>query len=502
MENTGQCQSVVDLLPEGVMVLSAEGLVIHLNPAGLAMLEAVSIDQLKSKPFHPLIAPEFRSAFLAMSQKVLAGGSDSLEYQVTGLRGSRRWIETRAVPFLGDANTGPALLAVSRDTTERVQREGRDRYYQKIDAISTLTSSVAHDFNNILTSIVGFATVLKMKLPADDPLKHCAAQILVSTDRAAALTKSLLAFGSAQILSLSPARLSDVVQWGVDSSAPDLPDRVLIQYRDDARPDTKIMVDRSQIEQALRHVILNARDAMPSGGTINITTSILELEDTFISIHGYGTKGVYAVISFTDAGTGMNEQTKRKAFEPFFTTRETGSGLGLGLAIVYGTIKSHKGFVNIYSEAGMGTTVRVYLPVSDMPRDSSSEGQFVPAGQGETILLAEDDQHVLNIMTSILQQFGYKVIAAATGEAALELFREASGRIDLAMLDAILPGISGAELHDEFIRLRPDARIILTSGYTPELLTAKGLTRTGVPFIAKPVSPRDLLRQIRKVLEP
>ena len=502
LENIDQCRSIIDLLPEGVMMLSGEGAIRHLNPAGLAMLEADSLDQLRSKPFLSIIAPEFRSAFLAMFQKVLAGGSDSLEYQVTGLRGTRKWVETHASPFPQEGAGGRWLLAVCRDTTERVQREGRNRYFQKMDAISTLTSSIAHDFNNILTSIVGYANVLKMKLPASDPMKALTLQILASADRAAVLIKSMLAFGSKQILNLSPTPLAKAVRLAMDSAATELPPGIHLQLTDGAPPDTSILVDQSQLEQALRHILLNARDAMPSGGTISITTNIMELEDTFISIHGYGTKGAYAVIAFTDAGEGMNEQTKRKAFEPFFTSREAGRGLGLGLAIVYGTIKSHKGFVNIYSEPGMGTTVRVYLPVADLPRGESVADQLIPSGHGETILLVEDDQHIRNIMTSILQQFGYEVIAAATAEAALDRFREAPDRIHLALLDAVLPGMSGADLCDEILRIHPKTKVILTSGHTLDLLNVKGLSRPGIDFISKPVSPRDLLQKIREVLAP
>jgi CheY-like chemotaxis protein len=383
-----------------------------------------------------------------------------------------------------------------------MQREGRNRYFQKMDAISTLTSGVAHDFNNILTSIVGYANVLKMKLPPDDPLRPLSLQILSSTDRAAALTKSLLAFGSKQILSLRPARLGEVIRSAMNTIASELPDRISMTYAPGAAEDAAVMVDQTQIEQAFRHVILNARDAMPQGGMISITSNIMELEDTFISIHGYGNKGSYAVIAFTDTGTGMDEQTKRKAFEPFFTTKETGKGLGLGLATVYGTVKSHRGFVNIYSEPGTGTTVRVYLPFSDMPRsDRSAEQALIPAGNGETILLAEDDAHIRGIVTTILQQFGYTVLQAATGEGALELFRSGSDRIDLVILDVFLPGMSGSAAHDEIMRIRPGTRALLTSGYTPDLLVAKGLVREGVPLITKPVSPRDLLRKIREVLE-
>jgi two-component system cell cycle sensor histidine kinase/response regulator CckA len=494
---------ILEMLPVGIMILTQDGSVRLLNAAGLGSIEAQSLDQIKGKPFLPIIAPEFRSAFLSLFRNVLAGNTDSLEYQITGMRGTRRWLEMQAVPFSDPSSEKLSMLAVIRDTTERVQREGRNRYFQKMDAIATLTSNVAHDFNNILTSIVGYANILKRKLPADDILQPMTAQILASTDRAAALTKNLLSFGSKQILDLRPTRLDDVIRTFLDTLQQDLGSGIRLSYTGGAPDDITIMVDQNQIMQAFQHILWNARDAMPAGGAIGITTQIMELEDTFISIHGYGTKGSYAVLAFTDTGTGMNDQVRRKAFEPFFTTKEFGRGLGLGLAIVYGTIKSHKGFVNIYSEPGMGTTVRVYLPVSEIRRSSQNdEFGAIPAGKGETILLAEDDQHVRNITISILEQFGYKVVPAATGGEAWDLFRRDPGSFALLMIDMILPVLSGVQVYDAVLKVRPDVKVLFTSGHTPDLLKAKGLSREGVPFIAKPVSPRDLLHKIREVLEP
>jgi PAS domain S-box-containing protein len=324
MDSSGPCRSVLDLLPAGIMVLSAEGAVVHMNPAALASVEAGSLDQMRNKPFLPVIAPEFRSSFLALFQKVCAGGSDSLEYQITGLRGARRWLETHAVPFPDPVTGETLLLAVCRDITERVQREGRDRYFQKMDAIATLASGVAHDFNNILTSVVGYANILKLKLPAADPLHAFPLQILSVTDSAAVLIRKLLAFGSKQLLALSPVRIADLARAATATAAAELGDTATLTFSDSTPADTMVMIDQPQMEQALHHVIQNARDAMPSGGAISITTELTELEDTFISIHGYGSRGSYAVIAVTDAGPGMDETTRRKAFEPFFTTKDTG----------------------------------------------------------------------------------------------------------------------------------------------------------------------------------
>jgi signal transduction histidine kinase len=474
-----------------------------MNPVALASVEAASLDQLRDKPYLPLIAPEFRSSFLALFRKVMDGGRDDLEYQITGLRGTRRWFETRAVPF-PDPGTGErTLLAVCRDTTDRVQREGRDRYFQKMDAIATLAGGVAHDFNNILASVVGYANTLKIKLPEHDPLRTLPVQILSVTDRAGVLIRKLLAFGTRQILQQTPVRVADFVAAvaAQPSAAPGGP--VTVTYRDAMPPDVMAMIDQPQMEQALQHIIQNARDAMPSGGTVGITTELVELEDTFISVHGYGSKGTYAVIAVTDGGRGMDEATRRKAFEPFFTTKDAGTrGLGLGLAIVYGTVKSHKGFVNIYSEQGTGTTVRVYLPVTDRHVSGSGLPELVPMGRGEVILLAEDDGHVRGIMRSVLEQFGYIVLPVSSGDEALRTYRADPDRIALVMLDAVMPGLSGREVLTEVRKVRPEARALFTSGYAADLLKERGLIEPGVPFVTKPVSPIELLRTIREVLHP
>jgi len=482
------------------MLLGPDGAIREINPAGLVMVEADSIERIRGKPFQHIVAPEFRSSFQALVRKVAAGASESLEYQITGLMGTRRWLDTDAIPFRDGSGAVSAILAVTRDSTERVHREGKTRYEQKMEAVSTLTSGIVHDFNNILTAIIGYANVIRMKLAESDPLRPLASQILAASERASGLTKGLLAFGSRQLLSLKPVDLNDTVKRVADTFVRDAGDAIMVDLK---LADTAmtIMADEGQIEQSLMNLLVNARDAMPSGGAVSISIGTLELEDTFISIHGYGTKGTYAVVAITDSGRGMEEQTRKRAFEPFFTTKEAGKGPGLGLAIVYGSIKSHRGFVNVYSEPGIGSTFRVYLPLTGARVPDAAASPLLPEGNGETILIAEDEAAVRRITTSILKQFGYRVLAAADGIEALRLFREHTGPIDLVMLDIVMPGKDGRAVYEEIIRLRPGTRVLFSSGYTADIVRNKGLLDKVVPFISKPVSPRDLLRKIREVLE-
>jgi two-component system, cell cycle sensor histidine kinase and response regulator CckA len=491
---------VIASLPVCVMLLGTDGSIREVNPAGLIMVEADGFDRIRDKPFQNIVAPEFRSSFQALVRKAAEGASDSLEYQITGLLGTRRWLDTDAAPFRDSSGTVIAILTVTRDITDRVHREGKTRYDQKMEAISTLTSGIAHDFNNILTAIIGYANVIRMKLAESDPLRPLAAQILAASDRASGLTKGLLAFGSKQILSLKPVDLNDTVKRVAGTFGREADGAVTVELKlTDAA--LTIMADEGQIELCLMNMLANAREAMSSGGTISLTTGTMELEDTFISIHGYGTKGTYAVVTITDSGRGMDAQTKKKAFEPFFTTKDAGKGPGLGLAIVYGSIKSHRGFVNVYSEPGIGSSFRVYLPLSGIRLTDTAASSLLPEGNGETVLIAEDEAAVRKITTSVLEQFGYHVVAAADGEEAIRLFREHPGLIHLVMIDVVMPGKDGRAVYEEIMRLRPDTRVLFTSGYTADFISSKGLLDKGVPFISKPVSPRDLLIKIKEVLE-
>jgi PAS domain S-box-containing protein len=492
---------IIDSVPVCIMLLVPDGSLRDMNPAGLAMVEADSLERIRGKPYHHIVAPEFRSSFQALVRKVAGGGTDSLEYQITGLKGTRRWLDVHAVPFHYANGPDRYILAVARDTTERVQREGKTRYDQKMEIISTLTSGIAHDFNNILTAIIGYATVMKMKLPEDDLLRPMALQILAASERASGLTKGLLSFGSKQILNLEQVDLNDIVRNATGIFEKESGGAITVSLNL-APARLAGMVDEGQIEQSLLNIMANARDAMPSGGTLSISTETMELEDTFISIHGYGVKGSYGVIALTDSGRGMDERTRRKVFEPFFTTKEPGKGTGLGLAIVYGSIKSHRGFVNVYSEPGTGTTFRVYLPLSgDRLKHASAAASLCPEGRGETILIGDNEGGARKVVASVLERFGYRVLQASDGGEALRLFQEQADQVRLVMLDIFMPVLNGKEVCDEIIRLRPGTRVVFTSGYTADIIRQKHLLSDNVPFIAKPVSPRDLLTKIREVLD-
>jgi CheY-like chemotaxis protein len=264
-----------------------------------------------------------------------------------------------------------------------------------------------------------------------------------------------------------------------------------------------IFVDPSQIEQVMMNLATNSRDAMPKGGRLMIETGRVMLGDEYIRSHGFGLPGNYAVLTVSDTGEGMDEQTQNKIFEPFFTTKELGRGTGLGLSIVYGIVKQNNGYINVYSEVGKGTTFKIYLPfVSSRAGESKNPDVQQPLRGGtETILLAEDNESVRLLNRGVLQEFGYTVIEAADGEEALQKFREHRNRINLFLLDVIMPKKNGREVFEEAKRSNPNVKVIFTSGYPADLIQKEGVLEKGLHFLSKPSSPQALLRKVREVLD-
>jgi CheY-like chemotaxis protein len=266
--------------------------------------------------------------------------------------------------------------------------------------------------------------------------------------------------------------------------------------------DTTVMADTGQLEQILINLAANARDAMPNGGHLTIETRPAEIGSEYLRAHGYGKAGKYVLISITDSGEGMDEKTQERIFEPFFTTKEVGKGTGLGLAIVYGSIKQHNGYINVNSEPGRGTTFTIYLPLLKAEARPATPAESAPPPKGgtETILLAEDDTVLRDLARGMLEEFGYTVIEAVDGEDAIEKFRANRDRIQLIILDVIMPKKNGREVFEEVKKIKPGTKVLFTSGYPANIIQKKGILEAGINFIVKPHPPQELLRKIRAVL--
>jgi two-component system cell cycle sensor histidine kinase/response regulator CckA len=495
-------RSIIEAEPECVKLLNAEGTLLAMNPAGLEMIEANSSDMVIGTSVYSLVTPESRDSFQKFVESVCCGNKGSCEFEIVGLKGRRSRLESYAVPFYDENNKKLVMLSVTRDVTERRKLEEQLSQAAKMEAIGTLTGGIAHDFNNILTVIMGYGEILEGEIDPDNPLRRYVEQILGASKKGAKLIDSLLAFSRKQVFHTRAVEIKDIVS-SAEQILPRLvgPDIELKTVLTDK--GLTIMADPAQIERVLMNLASNARDAMPQGGLLIITTKETELDEDFIKSRGYGKAGRYALLTVSDTGSGMDEETRERLFEPFFTTKGTGKGTGLGLSTVYGIIRQHNGYINVYSEPGKGTSFNVYLPLVENKFRSEKElpPPDSPRGGTETVLLAEDDDTVRGLTKSLLERYGYKVVEAADGQEAVDKFMENEPTIQLLLFDVVMPGKDGKEAYEEIKKVKPDIRVIFASGYPGEILHDKVDLGDNAELISKPVSPAELMRKVREVLD-
>ena len=409
-------------------------------------------------------------------------------------------LEIKSYPMKDAKGNIISVIETITDITERTALENQLRHAQKLKGIGQLAGGIAHDFNNILTAIIGYGNLLMTRLGGDEQSSRYLEDILAASERAVQLTQGLLAFSRKQIINPRPVNINEIVR-----SIERLLSRIIgedIELKTMLSPkDVITMVDAGQMEQVIMNFCTNARDAMPEGGILTIETETIEMDSEYIKRHGYGKEGKYVLLSVSDTGAGMDEKTKERIFEPFFTTKEVGKGTGLGLAMVYGIVRQHDGYINVYSEPKRGTTFKIYLPlIKAEAKEAKAAGAAPPCGGTEVILLAEDDAGVRMLMKEVLEKFGYTIIEAIDGEDAVKKFKENKDRIQLLILDVIMPKKNGKQVYDEIMELKPDAKVIFSSGYTANIIQKKGILEEGINFILKPVSPQELLRKVREVL--
>lgn len=398
---------------------------------------------------------------------------------------------------------------VARDITERLKAEEERKMLEaqlhqahKMEAIGQLAGGIAHDFNNILTAITGYSSILINRMENENPLRRHAKQILSSAERAAELTKGLLAFSRRQVLDAKPVDLCDIV-LGLEKML-----RRLVPEDIDFRTAVSdgalvVKADKVQIEQVLMNLVTNAKDAMPNGGALTIEIFPVSMEEQFFHAHGFGEPGDYACVTVSDTGQGMDEETKKRIFEPFFTTKEVGKGTGLGMAIIYGIIRQHNGYISVCSEKERGTKFQIYLPLvaeGIMAQKEAMDAEPLPGGT-ETVLLAEDDAAVRELHRMMLEDAGYTVIKAVDGEDALEKFMERRTEVDILATDVIMPRVNGKVLYEEIRKIRPDMKVLFMSGYTKDVIVKRGILDEEFSVLTKPITPQKLLRKIREILE-
>lgn len=404
-----------------------------------------------------------------------------------------------------DLDGTPHILSITRDITQRKRsEEERTRLElqlfqaQKMEAIGTLAAGIAHDFNNILTALVGYTALLKMQIKGAT-LHIYVDHILSASHKATDLVQNLMAFSKQQTISIKPTSLHSVIK-GTEKLlkrliTEDIAIRTLL-----AAEDITIMADATQIDQILFNLVTNARDAMPQGGTLTIETKAMELGDQFQCIHGYGKPGRYALLCISDTGVGIDTTTREKIFDPFFTTKEVGKRTGLGLSTVYGIVKQHNGYITVYSEPNRGTIFHIYFPVAVK---IGKEENLAPApikGGNETILIAKDNEEVRGLMSKVLMEYGYRTVEAIDGADAIVRFKKVT-KIDLLILDSIMPNKNGWETYNEIHKIKSGIRVIFTSGYTRDVFLDKGIEDKKFHFLQKPITPDALLQEVRNVLD-
>jgi len=393
-------------------------------------------------------------------------------------------------------------LTESKRAEERLRRsEEQLRQAQKLESIGRLAGGIAHDFNNMLTAINGYSELTLLRLPTDHPARKNIEEIKKAGERSAALTQQLLAFSRRQILEVQTLSLNQIIEDSIVMMQRLIGEDIRIVEKLDDKAFS-VSGDSSQLTQVLLNLVVNARDAMPNGGTITIFTQNIYLDSKFVARRPGSREGQFVRLTVADTGIGMDEETQRHIFEPFFTTKETGKGTGLGLSMVYGIVKQLNGYVWVTSYPDGGTTFDIYLPKASTGAKSESNEQVAPAPRGDgTILLVEDEEIVRELSRQVLEFYGYRVINAESAATAIEIFKERGSEIDMLMTDVVMPGMGGQELAEALKTTRPELKVLFTSGYLEEPVT--GIEKNGENgnFIQKPFAYDQLARKVKNLLE-
>jgi len=431
---------------------------------------------------------------------------------VSGTIGEERAIESLkngATDYVVKDSLGGLAVKVQRALREVEDRakhrllEEQLRQSQKMEAIGRLAGGVAHDFNNLLTVISGYTQLMLVRMPPGNDLRTEVEEVAKAGERAASLTSQLLAFSRKQILAPAVLNLNETV-----SETKNLLERLIgedVEFAAVLDPDLgNAKADPGQIQQVIMNLAVNARDAMPRGGKLTVSTGNVVLDERYVKENPGSQAGPHVFLSVSDTGSGMDQKTLSHLFEPFFTTKEQGKGTGLGLSTVYGIVKQSGGSIWVSSELGRGTTFRLYLPRVDQPVEPVRKTGVAPAAAPkgtETVLLVEDEEAVRKLTHAILSRKGFKVLVAGDGQEALETLQRHEGPVHLLLTDVVLPRMGGREIALQVTKLRPEIKVLFTSGYSERAFVENGILEPGIVLLSKPFTPEELLRKVREVLE-
>ncbi|MBI5602553.1 MAG: PAS domain S-box protein [Deltaproteobacteria bacterium] len=494
--------AAIEQAGENVFITDPEGTIQYVNPAFETVTGYTREEALGRNP-RLLKSGQQDEVFYRELWETISAGRTWKGRMINRRKDGKLYTEEATIsPVRDEDGRIVNYVAVKRDITEHLRLADQLQQAQKMESVGRLAGGVAHDFNNLLTAIIGNAQIVLLGIGKDETFCDGLNEIVAAGEKAALLTRQLLAFSRKQVFRPEVINLNEVV--------PDIEKMLRRLIGEDIELETilatdlgQVEVDAMQIEQVIINLAVNARDAMPRGGKLIIETANVELDEEYAANHISVTPGPYVVLSIGDNGIGMTREVQDQIFDPFFTTKEKGKGTGLGLSTVYGIVKQSKGNIWVYSEIGKGTIFKVYLPRVDK-EEEKEKGERIKdevRGGSETVLVVEDEESVRNLIVMVLERFGYRVLTAGNGQEALEIFEGPENSIDLLLTDVIMPRMGGRELAERLEGLQPDLKVLFMSGYTDNAIVHHGILDKGIAFIQKPFRPEDLARKVREVLE-
>jgi PAS domain S-box-containing protein len=484
---------------DAIVLLTPAGQVLEVNPRTEELLSA-SRTEIIGRPLSDFVPAAECASPRQWFQKLLVGAVWADDVQL--LRANRDTVAVDLSASMAEVGTDQVILVMIHDISDRKRLEEQLRQAQKMEAIGVLAGGVAHDFNNLLTIISGYSEMVAAALPSGDPNRLLVQEIYKAGERAALLTRQLLAFSRKQVIEPRVLDVNTVIA-GTEKMLRRLIGEDIALATALTPNLRQVRADPGQLEQILLNLAVNSRDAMPLGGSLTIETANVELDATYTDLHAEVQPGRYVLLAISDTGCGMTEEVQRRIFEPFFTTKGAGKGTGLGLATVYGIIKQCGGHIWVYSEVGQGTTFKIYLPTVRDPGRSGPSREILPVlpTGTETILLVEDEEAVRGVTLFALQSSGYTVLEARTSGEAIRVCTDHAGPIHLLITDVVMPGMSGRRVAQAAMSLKPGIKVLYVSGYTDDAVVRHGILQAETAFLQKPFTTAALAVKVRDVLD-
>jgi two-component system cell cycle sensor histidine kinase/response regulator CckA len=506
-ETRARLRAVVDSSQDAILTTDERGMVAFFNAAAERMFGCTAAEAV-GQPIDRFSAELAALVQQAGIDRAEGCRSATAPYEMLATRSDGDRVPIETTLSASDVHGKALYTFIARDVRNRKQMEEeiarRDeqlRQSQKLEVIGSLAGGIAHEFNNLLQAIRGYTKYGMEGLPFDDQRYLDLDQVMKAADRATVLTRQLLGFSRRQILERVNCNPREIVTDLLKLLRPVIGEHIELEFSL-ASDASQVYADRGLLEQMLLNLCINARDAMPDGGRLRLKTNRVEFTKKYCELHPTAKPGSYLLFSVADTGHGMTPEVQAHIFEPFFTTKEVGRGTGLGLAMVYGAVQQHEGLINVYSEVGLGTTFKIYLPISNCDDAVATPEEASPISGGkETILLAEDDHSVRELAARILTGAGYSVLAAADGAEAMSLFEAHADDVSLALLDAVMPKLTGHEVFDRLRLIKPALPVVFCSGYDPEMGQVKSVMSKGLAMVQKPYDPAALLRAVRESLD-